>query len=72
MVVPYIKDSVEKYCHENNVKADDKQIQWVSNMLVKYINDKISRKKKESAVQAKMKEMLTSDAREDDDQKSEQ
>ena len=71
MVVPYIKDFVRKYCQENNVKADDNQIQWVAKELVKQVNNEISRKQKEMAAQAKMKEMLTSDAGEGDNQKSE-
>ena len=36
MLVPYIKDSIEKYCQENNIKADNNQIQWVAVKLARY------------------------------------
>ena len=67
MVEPYVKESIEKYCQENNVKADDKQMQWVANVCAKNNRNELFRKIQELTAQAKMKEMLTSDAGECDD-----
>ena len=65
MVEPYVKESIEKYCQENNVKADDKQMQWVANVFAKNNRNELFRKIQELTAQAKIKEMLTSDAGED-------
>jgi hypothetical protein len=62
MVEPYIKKSVGKYCQENNVKADDNQIQWVANVLLKHVNNEISQSQKEKAAQTKIKKMLASES----------
>ena len=65
MVEPYVKESIEKYCQENNVKVDDNQMQWVANAFAKDYRSELFQKIQEMAAQAKIKEMLTSDAGED-------
>ena len=65
MVEPYVKESIEKYCQENNVKADDNQMQWVANVLTKDYRNVLFQKIQEKDARAKMKEMLTTDAEED-------
>jgi hypothetical protein len=62
MIEPYINEAVKKYCQENYIIADDNQIRWVSIDLAKTLNVEDVQKEKEKAEQAKIKQMLTSDA----------
>ena len=65
MVEPYVKESIEKYCQENNVKVDDNQMQWVAKAFANDYRNELFQKIQEMTAQAKIKEMLTSDAEED-------
>ncbi len=62
MVEPYVKESIEKYCQENNIKADNNQMQWVANAFANDYRNELFQKIQEMTAQAKIKEMLTSDA----------
>ena len=59
MIEPCINEAVKKYCQENYIIADDNQIRWVSIDLAETFIVEYVQKEKE---QAKIKEMLTSDA----------
>ena len=65
MVEPYVKESIEKYCQENNVKVDDNQMQWAADVFAKNYRNELFQKIQEKDARTKMKEMLTSDAEED-------
>ena len=62
---------LEIFCQKEAFRTNTKEIEKAVNELTNSVSEKNVRKQKEMAAQAKMKEMLTSDAGEGDNQKSE-
>ena len=61
-LAPYIADFIVKDCQKNNIDTDSIELEYASDALAKTFIVEYVQKEKEKAEQAKIKQMLTSDA----------